>query len=400
MDNTIHPVLCDSMTCTGCGACSNACPVNAVKLLPDATEGFYRPAIDSGLCIRCMKCEKSCPVITSVQPHKESDAVYAAWHKDTEIRRNSSSGGAFSALAQAVLDEGGIVIGAAYTENLHLRHIQIERTEDLKLLRASKYMQSETGLVFRDAVEHIRSGRKVLFCGTPCQVAGFKAFLGAKSYENLLLVDFICHGVPSPLFFQSYLKWLSGKYGNISNFWFRDKKRGWYDALRVALSDSRHYMKGKDDCYWVAYNNNNNNLQEICYKCRFLGTKRNSDITISDFWGIGKRIPFGHKRDISKGVSMVMVNTSSGRSIFEKATKYLDYQKRSLDEVIPGNQAMLHSSPRPDCRNTFYTDLKMMEFDTFITNYLIPDKKTRLVKIFREYLPACFVKFVRTVRQK
>ncbi|MCH5175584.1 MAG: Coenzyme F420 hydrogenase/dehydrogenase, beta subunit C-terminal domain [Prevotellaceae bacterium] len=387
------------MTCTGCGACSNACPVNAVKLLPDQKDGFYRPTIDYDRCVKCMKCEKSCPVISPVLPYEESDAVYAVWNKDAEIRRNSSSGGAFSALAQAVLDEGGIVIGAAYTENLHLKHVAIDRTEDLELLRASKYVQSETGLIFREAIRHLQLGRKVLFCGTPCQVTGFKAFLGAKSYENLLLVDFICHGVPSPFFFQSYLKWLSRKYGRISNFRFRDKKRGWYDALRVAMTDVQHYMKGKDDCYWVAYNNNNN-LQEVCYGCKFLGTKRNSDITISDFWSIGKRIPFGHKKEISKGVSMVMVNTPSGAKIFEQAKKHIDYQQRALEEVILGNQAILRSSLRPKNRSTFYVDLGTMEFEDFLNKYLIPDKKTQLVKIFREYMPTFIVKFIRSIQQK
>lgn len=401
MDQTSkYPQLCDTTTCTGCGACSNACGFHAVAMEPDPTEGFYRPTVDRERCIGCMRCVKACPVLSPLQAHPESDAVYAAWHRDAEIRRNSSSGGAFSALAQAVLDEGGAVIGAAYAEGLHLRHVVITEPKDLPRLRASKYMQSETGTVFRQALRLLQEGRKVLFCGTPCQAAGLRAFLGAKAYGNLILVDFICHGVPSPLFFRSYLKWLSERYGTLADFRFRDKTRGWYDSLRVAKAEKSSIMKGKDDCYWVAFNNNDNNLQEICYNCKFLGTKRNADITISDFWGIGRRIPFGHKQEIEKGISMVMVNTPAGADIFERAKRYLSYERRTLEEVVPGNQAMIHSSARPDSRGRFYVDLGAMTFDDFLDKYLIPDRKTRLVKIFREYMPTPLVAFIRTMRQK
>lgn len=147
MNKSISPKLCDFHACTGCGACANACPTDALQLRPDGGEGFYRPVIDPSRCINCLKCERTCPVLNPVLSYEESDLVFAAWHKDSEISRLSSSGGAFSALAQSVLDEGGSVIG----------------------------------------------------------VAGFRAFLGEKTYSNLVLVDFICHGVPSPRFFQKYI---------------------------------------------------------------------------------------------------------------------------------------------------------------------------------------------------
>lgn len=401
MNKIISPELCDFHTCTGCGACANSCPTDALQLRPDGGEGFYRPVIDPFRCINCLKCERTCPVLNPVLSFEESDLVFAAWHRDPEIRRLSSSGGAFSALAQSVLDEGGSVIGAAYTEDLHLKHMIVESSEGLIRLRASKYFQSEIGLVFREAEQRLKAGRQVLFCGTPCQVAGFRAFLGEKTYGNLVLVDFICHGVPSPSFFQKYIQWLSDKYGNITDYRFRDKKKGWKDSLRVIMTTNKlHTLKGKDDCFWVAFNNNNNNLQESCYDCRFLGTRRNSDITISDFWRVGRQIPFGHKKEIPKGVSMVMVNTPVGTALFKRSVKYLAYYRRSLVEVVQGNPAMMHSSSRPVSRTNFYLELNELDFDMFLRKYLIPNRKTRMAKAVREYMPAYIVKLLRSFGQK
>lgn len=161
-----------------------------------------------------------------------------------------------------------------------------------------------------------------------------------------------------------------------------------------------HTLKGKDDCFWVAFNNNNNNLQESCYDCRFLGTRRNSDITISDFWGVGRQIPFGHKEEIPKGVSMIMVNTPVGTALFERSVKYLAYYRRSLVEVVQGNPAMMHSSSRPVSRTNFYLDLDELEFDMFLRKYLTPNRKTRMAKAVREYMPAYIVKLLRSFGQK
>lgn len=399
MESKRSPKLCDNMQCTGCSACFNACPVDAIKMNPHPVEGFYRPNIDDDKCIKCLKCEKSCPVINPVSPNDESKSIYAAWHLDEEIRTNSSSGGAFSALAQSVLDQGGIVIGAAYDSSLHLKHIMIENQNDLYKLRASKYFQSEVGDTFKHAVSNLKSGKKVLFCGTPCQIAGFRAFLGNNHYYNLILVDFICHGVPSPLFFHTYLKWIENKYGKIKDFKFRNKEKGWYDALRIAIGKHRNVMKGKYDSYWIGFNDNIT-LQEACYDCKFLGRKRNSDITIGDFWGIGKRIPFGQKNEIEKGVSMIMVNTPNGKLLFESSRPYLKSFQRTIDEVLTGNHAMIHSSIRPATRDTFYQDLKATDFDTARSKYLKPSLKSKMIKILREYMPKQVIELLRTLDQK
>lgn len=397
MVDNINIELCNSSTCTGCGACSNICPTNAINLLPDKAEGFYRPVINKELCVKCFKCRNTCPIISPLKNSIDAGVVYAAWHKDGQVRAQSSSGGAFSALAQAVLDQGGVIIGAAYGQQLNLKHVLITESDSLYKLRASKYIQSEIGSVLREAVTFLKNGKSVLFCGTPCQVAGFRSMIGDKYLENLILVDFICHGVPSPWFFSKYIEWLSKKYGNITNYNFRDKKKGWYDSLRVVVSDKKYSLKGVDDCYWVAFNNNNNNLQEACYNCRFLGLRRNSDITISDFWRVDNLADFDKKSEVSKGISMVMVNSKQGEILFDQAKTYLSFQGRSIKDVIPGNKSLLYSSIRPKNRDTFYIDLKTMSFDDFLKKYLRPNRKTQLVKLFREYLPSPIIRFIRAL---
>lgn len=400
MENRRKPKLCDNSNCTGCSACYNVCPVDAIEMQPDSIEGFYRPVIDGNKCIRCLKCEKSCPIISPLVSNEESNTIYAVWNTDDKVRELSSSGGVFSALADYILECGGAVIGAAYDENLSLHHILIDRNDGLPKLRASKYIQSEIGSIFRQAVQILQTGRKVLFCGTPCQIAGFKGFLGKKNYDNLVLVDFICHGVPSPKFFHRYIQWLEKRYGHITDFSFRNKNRGWYDAVRcIHMGSEKGFVKGIYDAYCIGFYRSNC-LQESCYNCQFLGLKRNSDITISDFWGIGKKLPFGHKEEIKKGVSMVMINSNVGRVTFSKLKDHIEYCERTIGEVIQGNHSLIQSPLRPTSRSTFYIDLDSLYFDTFLKKYLYPDKKTWLVKSFRDNMPLSIIHFFRLRNQK
>lgn len=196
------PRLCDDSVCTGCGACTSVCEQKALNLIP-GKEGFYRPLVDTDKCISCGLCEKVCPVLNSVKTVVTSATplVYAAWNKDEKVRAESSSGGVFSALAETVLEMGGIVCGAAYANDMSVSHIRIEKKSDLSKLRLSKYVQSYIGDAFREVKEYAKQGKTVLFCGTPCQAAGLRNFL-RKDYPNIICCDFICHGVPSPLMYK------------------------------------------------------------------------------------------------------------------------------------------------------------------------------------------------------
>ena len=400
MENKIRqPHLCGDEQCTGCMACVNSCNQKALQIVQNK-EGFYRPQLDESKCIGCGLCERNCPVLNKIESKLSVELkVYAAWHKDEEIRMSSSSGGAFTALAEYVLVQGGVVFGAAYGENMQILHAGVESMDELKRLRMSKYAQSKVGDAFRTVKEVLNNGRIVMFVGTPCQVAGLRAFLH-KDYDNLLAVDIICHGVPSILFFQTYLKWVESKYGKVENINFRDKRKGWYDALRVIkVGNCERVLKGTDDNYWVAFNNNNN-LQHCCYGCSFQSFPRVSDLTIADFWGVGKNIAFGHKEEIEKGVSLIVVNNPLKQHFIKDAAERMYIEQRSLEEAKVGNNTALTESRCPAARATIYQDLQTMDYDTFRKKYLGTTKKQDLVKLFRERLPYGIIKWVRLRSQK
>lgn len=400
MVNKQLPRLCDNKSCTGCLACANACNIGALSITKDE-EGFYRPHIDRNKCVRCGLCEKYCPVISSFQRHEEDNArVYAAWHNDAEIRSKSTSGGAFTALAQAILNRGGVVFGAAYDDEMQIIHIEACTIDDLDKLRLSKYAQSFIGDTFKHVRQRLCAGQMVMFVGTPCQIAGLKNYLH-KDYENLVLVDFICHGVPSIDLFQSYILWLEKKHGKVNHINFRDKRKGWYDSLRVITTeDTREkVMRGFADNYWVGFNNNNT-LQESCYNCVAQGFPRCSDITIADFWGIGKNIPFAYKDEIEKGVSMIVINNKKASLLLEEASANMQVIERTLSEAIEKNRAAIQSSRRPKSRDTIYKDMRETDYESLCKKYMLTTTKQRAVKIFREYLPFPIIKFIRLLNQK
>ena len=234
MGNKRYPALCSQIDCTGCAACASICPKDAISMtgMPD---GFLQPVIDKDRCVQCLACEKSCPVLnTFSNENKKKPVIYSCWNKDHNVRSDSSSGGAFSALASVILEEGGYVAGAAYDETMHVSHRMIHSVAELPSLRGSKYVQSRVGNIYRQVKTKLHEGAPVLFAGTPCQIAGLKGYLKID-YPNLFCCDFICHGTPSPLLFEKYISWIAQEKNiNIRSFNFRHKHSGWYDALIAA----------------------------------------------------------------------------------------------------------------------------------------------------------------------
>ena len=400
MESKKFPQLCDNKTCTGCMACVNSCNKGALLITQDE-EGFYRPHLNAELCVKCGLCESACPIINPVKEQEDINLkVYAAWHKDAFIRAKSTSGGAFSALAEVVLNQGGVVFGAAYTDDLRIEHIEVTDEVGLEKLRLSKYAQSYVGKCFTQVKTRLKEGRPVMFVGTPCQVAGLKNFLH-EDYNNLLLVDFICHGVPSIDMLQSYLHWLEERHGKVSHINFRDKRKGWYDALRVIKSENgkEKVMRGRDDNYWVGFSVNNN-LQESCYHCLAQVFPRCSDITIADFWGLGQKISFGYKEEIEKGVSMIAVYNNKALHCLKEASTNLFIMERTESEMINGNKSAIQSSLRPKNRDSIYKDLSSMDYGAFSKKYMSTTTKQKLVKLFREYFPFSIIKYIRLLRQK
>ena len=305
--------------CCGCGACFNACPKNAVSMQEDDF-GYIFPVIDSSLCVECGKCKQVC----AFQNHAETNTpqeVFAAAAKNSDIIMNSSSGGVFTALAGHIIENGGIVFGAAFGEDWNVRHIAVENKDQLRLLRGSKYTQSSTGTAFRQAQELLRKGKTVLYSGTPCQIAGLKGFLG-KEYDTLLTVDLVCHGVPNNRMLSDYIKLLEQKEnGKIVKFTFRDKSIGWgkNGSAVIESPNGKRYRKKlwESASSYPYYFAASLICRENCYSCRYACSNRPADITLGDYWGIEKAHPqylSDKLHDDSKGISVVIANTAKGSS--------------------------------------------------------------------------------------
>lgn len=290
-----------------------ACPKKCIDFTQD-NEGFSYPQVDRSLCINCDLCEKVCPVLHPYD-NRTPQKTLAAINKDDKVRMSSSSGGIFTLLAEKTIDEGGVVFGARFDEQWQVVIDVVETKEAVKAFRGSKYLQAQVGDSFLRCKQYLDAGRKVLFTGTPCQVSALRHFL-RKDYVNLLAVDFICHGVPSPLIWKCYLnEVVIAGCRSIKDIQFRSKSRGWklfsfaleYNKDGQSLTMSSPF---KEDIYMKAFLKNLI-LRPSCHSCPAKCGKSHSDITIADFWGIEIVNP---KMDNDQGTSLVLINTDKGAS--------------------------------------------------------------------------------------
>lgn len=340
--NTIEKTPHD--LCTGCFACMNTCPVDAVKVESDS-QGFLCPVIDKSKCVSCGKCAESCPILREKKETIYSEPkCYAAWSKDENIRFQSTSGGVFTHLAQSVIEDGGTVVGARYKSDQLVEHALIRKKEEIEQLRQSKYVQSEIGFIFREIEKELKSEKTLLFVGTPCQCAGLKAFL-EKDYENLFLCDFICRGVNSPLVYVKYLRELEEKYGSkVKRVWFKNKTFGWNNfATKIIFEDGQEYIADREtDPFMLGYIKSKTTLymRDSCYKCQFKGANRPVDITLGDFWGVEKYFP---NIETKNGISVVLVHTEKGKLFFNKTTDRLFILSSSLEKVFSNNPCAIKS---------------------------------------------------------
>lgn len=371
--------------CTGCMACLNICPIGCISNNLDA-EGFYQPVIDEESCIHCGKCTKACPILKNpIKKVMDTPKVYAAWNKDDNILRKSSSGGVFGALAKHILKENGVVFGAAYSEDLSVNHIQINSMEELNMLQGSKYVQSSIGESFKSVKEALLENKFVLFTGTPCQVAGLYSYLGEEKFQKLFTCDLVCHGVPSSGVFKSYIEYLEEKKGSkLDRIQMRTKKRGWipisgmkyiyHDGTEVELKNSFRdpYMNG------FLYNLY---LRKSCYNCKYAKTAREGDVTIADFWGIGDDIPFNFPKN--QGISLVLINSDKGKYLFSHCKGSLIFEERTLEEAKKGNVMLSPYKNFNKDRKQFFADYKSKRFEELIPKYLKkrPNLKERSINI-------------------
>lgn len=352
--------ITDRESCTGCTACKAVCPKRCIEMKADR-EGFLYPEVDLKSCVDCHLCEQVCPVLQPYDEHRP-DRTLAMVNSDETVRRQSSSGGVFSLLAEMTLREGGVVAGAAFDEQWGVHHIVIDCLADLPKLRGSKYVQSRMEDVYNKVCAHLHRNQKVLFSGTPCQVAGLKHLVGRKHIDdsNLLCVDVVCHGVPSPKIWQWYLTECFRRKGGVSKVIFRDKCGGWYN-YHTTIGDS-HSVHHNDDRYMQLFLNNLC-LRPSCHQCPAKFGRSQSDITLADFWNVEK-VTDGYADD--RGTSLVMVNTQRGAD----AVSGLDGKEVSFDDAIQYNPSWHTAAvPHPHRRRFFkYYRRHPKDFELFLSN--------------------------------
>ena len=339
--------------CCGCGACAARCPKGCISMEPDAC-GFLRPTIDADACVGCGVCDAACPVLN---PPDEDKVEKALWAKadDAALLDRSSSGGVFGLLARDVLSRNGVIAGAAWAEGCReLRHVVVGREEDLDSIMRSKYVQSSVGReVYEGVRDALRAGRPALFCGTACQVAGIRSYLGALAESDLFLgVDVICHGVPSPELWRHWPGYVEGREGGeVHEVNFRSKTTGWlsYSVMYVYMTEKdgaprRSATRFADDWYMRAFLNNAS-LRGSCLSCPFK-RRCGSDVTLGDFWGVRRQHP---EVPVEGGVSAVLANTQMGADAVSRIADSMDVGDSTFEKVIAGNSALIRSvAPHPD----------------------------------------------------
>ena len=339
--------------CVGCTACMNICPKDCIEMKKNEDGFVYPELVRFSECINCGSCMKVCPVLEIDSNKRGLPEAYAVISNNEMIRMESSSGGVFSEIATRFLGENGIVYGAAYDENFRVKHICVDSEDDLWKLRGAKYAESNLGECYRNILKDIKIGKKILFSGTPCQVAGLKKYI-KKDYDNLFCIDFICHGIPSPMVWKEYIKYISkkDKSGELPiRINLRSKLTGWtkyqYSHLFEYENGNMNIIANSKSLFMKLFIGDY--ISRLCCEnCKFKGYSRVSDITLGDFWGIWDIQP---DMDDNKGTSVVLIQTPKGQSIFDEINTNVRFEKMSPEQVSQYNPSILKSSISHPKRN-------------------------------------------------
>ena len=355
----------DKNNCSGCGACALSCPQQCIEMNEDA-EGFYYPHINKKACINCGLCKRVCHCMQRAKMKKVT-GVYGAVNKNEQIREMSSSGGVFHAAAAEILSRHGIVYGAGYNEKYEVVHKCAENNDELTELMGSKYVQSFLGNVYKSVKEHLCTGRWVLFSGTPCQVDGLYKYLGNEKYTTLITIDFICHGVPSPLTWKSYLKEMTGNsVRDIKNIYFRSKVNGWKTfSMKIDTANGSYVGKVTEDKYLRTFLTDIS-LRQSCNKCNAKGAERSADITIADFWGV-QRIKPEYNDD--KGVSLIITRGTAADELLNSISQSMDLFEVNINDVKKTQPSLEKSAAINKLRANFFKDIGNKSFSVVYEKY-------------------------------
>lgn len=368
--------------CSGCSACYNACKVGAITMKTDET-GFWFPWIDINKCIECGACMRACPALERQEYKSEEPKAYIVQNQDDEIRRQSTSGGAFTAIAERIIEAGGVVFGAAIDGDYKVSHIWVDNKADLRKFRNSKYVQSWIGESYKEAEKFLKEGREVCFSGTPCQIYGLKKYLG-KEYESLLAVDVMCRAVPSPKVLQKYLEYQREKYPSFDRIVFRDKGRGYsYSGVTLYNGNKVLYRGGSESDPWLRLFLGGYCNRESCHQCLYQDGSRASDITLWDCWGTQNYVP---EWNDNKGTTNLIAWTEKGQ------TTVVDCEELRIKEIgINHIDASLSRNflHKPDYnREQFFSDTEKLQGREFINKYAPMTMKIRMKSVARSTMHA------------
>ena len=394
---TISGIIASSL-CTGCSLCASVCPKQCISMSSDI-EGFPVPVIDTIKCIDCGICYKKCPSGSTCVEKYPPQKYMAAILDDKHDLHNSSSGGVFIALAKYVLAKNGYVCGCIFDENIIAQHICTDDWNTIKMMMGSKYVQSDMSRCLLDVKNLIQQGKLVLFTGTACQIAALKSFIGHP--VNLILVDILCHGVPSPLFLEKYKIFLQNKHkGKVTKLEFRNKKKlGWGSEHRTYYEISKD---GKVKGYYPSLPGYfcaffwGINLRHSCYACSYSGENRVSDLTIGDFWGYWRY----YKKRFPEGISIISVNTNKGVLLYDELAAMMKLSEEvDASSAKASNTNFFHPTVKPITRDQFYRDIQIKEYKNFRLR-IFGDKTCRkklLTSLYGRYCPDFLRKFIRNV---
>ena len=387
----------DYEKCTGCGACVQRCPKRCISWT-QREFGFRYPQIDKDACVNCGQCEKVCPIDKALEVSAEQKA-YAAVHKDDEVLAKSTSGGAFTAIADAVFAQGGIVYGAAMLDGMQVKHIRTSGKDDFEGLRSSKYLQSDTGTTYQMVEQDLKHGKTVLYSGTPCQIDGLKNFLG-KDYENLYTVDIVCHGVGSQAYFDKYMDYARERYGKIKALRFRSKEyAGWSCGGVVVVVDSSDCLKKIPywdfDNYYYSYFLSGDIYRKSCYSCKYANTNRVGDFTLGDYWGVeALNLPL----QTENGCSLLLVNNRHAMQLLDEIES-LDRVETTVEQAAHCNKQLNAPSKLMDSRQNRIGEYESMSGQQIQKVYLKTHRKTVVKGKLKALMPYKLKLFVRSKRK-
>ncbi len=380
--------------CTGCGACYNICPHNAIQMVEDE-RGFLKPFIDDAKCVNCGLCKKTCPVLHYESKNFEKPKTFAFINNDEKTRLKSASGSVFPAFAKYVLEKNGVAFGVIYDDEMKVCHSMATNWQDIEKMQSSKYVQSDTKDTYKKAKQELDSGRFVLFTGTPCQIAGLKSYL-KKDYDNLLTIDLICHGVPSRKVFEKYNReFMQAKKdsGKILNINMRSKIKGWQYALTTTTTITTTYHTPNTKEYFMQIFLSNLSINDSCCDCQFNKLPRVADITMGDFWGVEH---FDKSLDDKKGTSIILLNSPKGEKYFDLIKQFAFIKEVPLEVAVKYNPNIYSSSKPHPKREEFFKDL--LKSDITLSKLSKKYIKTYpfILKLFYKLMPKFIKNWIKT----